>query len=680
MTKTPNQDKITQQSVLICDGLPEGIPSDKVPRLTLFMKKNVLLNNGAELSDSPNNIQIYIDEETNKTTGIGFIDFKNDHAAITFKSRFQELKFDSKHTLKFYTKKEVDEILKEDDEYSPLRFTDIEVNDFKGWLKNENYLNGNEYALSFYHNESVNIAWYNPSMPKGLNYDFEIPFQSRNVAFSPAGTFIYAVTEKGLLIYQPDIKKRFQFPHPGLTHVTISKDDTFIATYSMSIANRKHIIVWDRRFNKGVKFFELNKQTVERVSKNLKTEKTLIPVGEDLVKFSADEKYMARMSEVDPKSVEIYVTPTLTLMNNKYVTFENTINKISWSPFGNILVAYHEPLQKNNEQAHFYFYDVDKQEVIYKHKVFSLREAEFFWHNNGKKLVVKCVKAKKTAILMFTFEKEITVTMNEFSVNPIYLEMNPVKQQFGLLGLPINKKGAEALDPTFYLYDISTKENKLVTKIDNVEIKSFSYSPNGQFVVLSGIGKAEPHLYFYNADKMKLYKKVEAENMSYIAWDPMGLFLSVVRSYVYTPHAKNGIIMYDCFGNMQFETYKQNFAGLLWRPQPQLQLTEEMKKEVDMKFKESIKTMREEDERRKEQVEKEKREKAEKLLARYNALVRKNIELAKKEKLRQMDDSIKMFVEERREKIEKVEEEEESEEVQENEENQEEVVEEKQQE
>ena len=72
---------------------------------------------------------------------------------------------------------------------------------------------------------------------------------------------------------------------------------------------------------------------------------------------------------------------------------------------------------------------------------------------------------------MFTFEKEITVTMNEFSVNPIYLEMNPVKQQFGLLGLPINKKGAEALDPSFYLYDISTKENKLVTKIDNIEIK-----------------------------------------------------------------------------------------------------------------------------------------------------------------------------------------------------------------
>ena len=145
----------------------------------------------------------------------------------------------------------------------------------------------------------------------------------------------------------------------------------------------------------------------------------------------------------------------------------------------------------------------------------------------------------------------------------------------------------------------------------------------------------------------------------------MGLYLAVIRSYLHNPHAKNGVMIYDCFGNLHYENYKQGFAGLLWRPQPKNQLTDEMKKEIDDKFKETVKTMKEEIERKKELAEKEKREKQEQLMKRFREIVRKNVDLAKKERIRCYDDTITIKVEEIRKSNKNGEEEENKEEVEE---------------
>ncbi|EDS89656.1 hypothetical protein EHI_051580 [Entamoeba histolytica HM-1:IMSS] len=169
-------------------------------------------------------------------------------------------------------------------------------------------------------------------------------------------------------------------------------------------------------------------------------------------------------------------------------------------------------------------------------------------------------------------------------------------------------------------------------------------------MVVSGISTSEPYLYFYNTDRMKLYKKVPIENMSYICWDPMGLFLGAVRSYLYSPHAKNGFMLYDCFGNLQFETYKTNFAGLLWRPQPTNIIKPEMAKEVESKFNECLKTMKEEDERKKEQIELEKKQRADELMKRFRSVVQKNAQLSAKEHLRAYDSGMKIIVEEIKQK------------------------------
>ncbi|GAB1219324.1 hypothetical protein ENUP19_0020G0054 [Entamoeba nuttalli] len=649
MSASTKTSKITQSSVLICDGLPVGIPVASVPKLTLFLKRMVLVKNGAELSDQPNNVQVFVDETSQKTTGIGFIDFKDDEAAIKFKTRFVELKFDNKNTLKFYTKKEIDEILKENDEYTPLVFHPIEVTDFKGWLKEDKYTEGSECVATFQYGKTVSLGWYNPSIPKEITMQEEQPFISSNCSFSPSGTFLYSITEHGLIVVQPDCKKKFQFPHPGLTHVTISPHDTFIATYSATAPFNRHIIVWDRRFTKGIKFFDLKANSLKRMTETLKKEKTLTPIGQDFVQFSYNEKYLARISEVDSNSIEIYTTPTIQLLSNKLVTFESSIDKISWSPKANIIVAYHEPLQKTNEQAHFYFYDVDKQEIIFKHKVFSLKGAEFGWHSSGKKLVVQCNKNKKTAVLVFTLDKTITASMNELNATPHFMSVNPIKMQFGIMAYQHSKKG-DSLFPTLHIYDISSNETKLISSLPNIEAKSFSYSPNGQFMVVSGISTSEPYLYFYNTDRMKLYKKVPIENMSYICWDPMGLFLGAVRSYLYSPHAKNGFMLYDCFGNLQFETYKTNFAGLLWRPQPTNIIKPEMTKEVESKFNECLKTMKEEDERKKEQIELEKKQRADELMKRFRSVVQKNAQLSAKEHLRAYDSGMKIIVEEIKQK------------------------------
>ncbi|KAL7720720.1 Translation initiation factor beta propellor-like domain-containing protein [Entamoeba marina] len=569
MSAETDAPRVTQSSVLICDGIPSGIPSEKTSKLTLYLKKLVLLKNGAELSDKPNNVFIFVDEETNATTGIAFIDFKTDE-------------------------------------------------NFKGWLKDERYVNGNECLSIFEYGKSISLGWCDPRIPTNVPLDDPQDFVASNLAFSPSGTFLYAITDKGLVILQPEIKKKFQFPHNGLTHITISPHDTYIATYSPTASGRKHVIVWDRRFTKGIKFFELKPSTTERIKSTLVKEKTLSPKGEDMIQFSSDEKYIARISEVDDHSIEIYTTPTLQLLNNKLVTFESAINKLSWAGSTNLLVAYHEPLQKNNEQAHFFFYDVNKNEIIERFKIFSLRNAEFFWHPSGKKLVVKCTKGKRTAVVVFSIDKTITASTLELNAAPQHIEVNPVKLQFSILAYP-NKKGGNALFPTLHVYDISSKEIIPTFHLPNVEIKSFLYSPNGQFIVLSGIGTSEPYLYFYNTEKMTMYKKVAIEQISYIQWDPVGLFLTAVRSYIYSPHAKNGFLLYDCFGNLKYDAYRKDFAGLLWRPQP-TNLVGATTKDVQKMLKDS-----------------------EELMKRYRSIVKKNTDAAIASRIRAQDSTYKII-------------------------------------
>ncbi|KAL7720484.1 Translation initiation factor beta propellor-like domain-containing protein [Entamoeba marina] len=632
MSAETNAPRVTQSSVLICDGIPSGIPSEKTSKLTLYLKKLVLLKNGAELSDKPNNVFIFVDEETNATTGIAFIDFKTDESALTFKTRFPELKFDERHKLRFFTKREVDEFILEPEEYTPLEFKPIDVLDFKGWLKDERYVNGNECLSIFEYGKSISLGWCDPRIPTNVPLDDPQDFVASNLAFSPSGTFLYAITDKGLVILQPEIKKKFQFPHNGLTHITISPHDTYIATYSPTASGRKHVIVWDRRFTKGIKFFELKPSTTERIKSTLVKEKTLSPKGEDMIQFSSDEKYIARISEVDDHSIEIYTTPTLQLLNNKLVTFESAINKLSWAGSTNLL---------NNEQAHFFFYDVNKNEIIERFKIFSLRNAEFFWHPSGKKLVVKCTKGKRTAVVVFSIDKTITASTLELNAAPQHIEVNPVKLQFSILAYP-NKKGGNALFPTLHVYDISSKEIIPTFHLPNVEIKSFLYSPNGQFIVLSGIGTSEPYLYFYNTEKMTMYKKVAIEQISYIQWDPVGLFLTAVRSYIYSPHAKNGFLLYDCFGNLKYDAYRKDFAGLLWRPQP-TNLVGATTKDVQKMLKDCMKSMKEEDEQKRIKIEEEKKAKAEELMKRYRSIVKKNTDAAIASRIRAQDSTYKII-------------------------------------
>ncbi|ELP84293.1 eukaryotic translation initiation factor 3 subunit, putative [Entamoeba invadens IP1] len=647
MSAAKQQPTVTQGSVLICDGLPTGVGANVVPKLTLFFRKMVLLKNGAELSDHPSNVEIYIDKATNKTTGVGFVDFKDDAAAMRFKSRYIELKFDNNNTLKFYTKKEIDAILKESDEYTPMIFNPIEVNDFKGWLKDEKYINGNECFALFEYGKSITLGWENPTIPTEPTLTEEQPFGSTNVAFSPAGTFLYAVTDKGLIVQQPDNKKKFQFPHPGMTHVTISPYDTFIATYSPYAKDGKHVIVWDRRFIKGVKYFDIKPTTAKSVTEKIIKEKVLSPIGKDLVQFSHDEKYLARISEVDPCSVEIYTTPVLQLLGNKLVTFETEIDQLSWSPKQNILVAYHDAAQKNNSKTFFYFYNVETGEVIYKHIVFSLRDAQFMWHPSGKKLVVRCLKPTKTTFVVFSLDKEITVASVDLNASPLAFALNPTRFQMSALVYHKNKKGQDNQFPSYYCYDITTKEIKIVMQTKEIEAKGLSYSPNGQFLIISGIGTPEPFLYFYNTDKMVYLKKVPIENMNYLAWDPIGLYVAAVRSAVYSPHAKNGFLLYDCYGVLKYESFKKDFGGLLWRPQPKNLIKDDLEVDVDKTFVDCINKMKEEDEKLKEKIELEKKEKKDLLIKRYREIVRKNTDLAKAEKQRAYDSLMKIVVEEK---------------------------------
>ena len=333
------------------------------------------------------------------------------------------------------------------------------------------------------------------------------------------------------------------------------------------------------------------------------------------------------------------------MVNNKLVTFDSSIDNITWSKNSNIIVAFHEAAQKSNAKAEFYFYDVNKGEVIHKHQVFSLKEAQFKWHPNGKKLIVQCVKGKKTVLMVFTIEDVITTALIELNAKPQYIDVNPVKQQFYMLAYPNSKKGEEATYPTLYIYDISGKDIKSMKSLPNQEIKSFYFSPNGQFVVLSGMGTSEPCLYFYNTDRMnRMYKKVPLENISYMAWDPMGLYFVAVRSYLYSRHAKNGYMIFDSFGNQKKDSFKENFGGFIWRPHPVQIVDESLAKEIKAKYNECIDQMKAEDEKERIEAETKQKEEAEKKLNRYKEIIAKNSKIAKELKLHANDDAYEIIV------------------------------------
>ena len=573
--------------------------------------------------------------------------------------------------MKFYTKKEIDEFLKESDEFKPLEFKKPELVDLNEWVRDEHFLQGHELFVSYEFGKSISLVWLDPKLPTELDFDTRHDYTSKNIAFSPQGGFLYGFQDGRLITCEPYSNKyRLRFDHPGMTHVTISPKDNYIVTYSTTLPSRANIIVWDVRFSRGTKSFTLRPETVERVKATLQTKKTMMPTGEQLVQFSHDERFLARISEADRNSVELYVTPTFELYNKQLVVFDKPLSQISWSRTANVLLAYHEHITKKSQESVFFFYNADKSAMVMRHIMYNVRNPQFYWHPTQPKLVVKCDTPKGFSLHLFTFAKgHITITNHEYAgVTFRMLEMNPVRKEFGLLTATVPKKLGDIPQPIFQLFDISDQNMRACARIRSKEVRTISFAPNGRFIILNGIGTTDPYVYFYGIDALKgkqskragrdedregdvegpmvLYKRVAIDKFDYLQWDPLGYYVFGVRSAFYDDQQKNGFILFDAYGTIRCQRDIMGFAGLLFRPQPQPFHARDRTREIKARYAASLEEMKDIDRKQKEAMEEAIHQRKAEELQRFQQVILRNLELNRAQKVHVADERAFSVVEE----------------------------------
>jgi len=119
-------------------------------------------------------------------------------------------------------------------------------------------------------------------------------------------------------------------------------------------------------------------------------------------------------------------------------------------------------------------------------------------------------------------------------------------------------------DVSFYQMD---KTLKLLKTLDKKACNTLAWSPQGDFIVLAGLGNMNGTLEFLNVNEMETMGHDEHFNCSSVEWDPTGRYITTVVSF-WKYQVETGYNIYNFQGKLLKHVLKDKFYQMLWRPRP----------------------------------------------------------------------------------------------------------------
>eukprot|EP01116_Phalansterium_solitarium_P013601 TRINITY_DN30996_c0_g1_i1.p1 TRINITY_DN30996_c0_g1~~TRINITY_DN30996_c0_g1_i1.p1 ORF type:complete len:681 (-),score=213.67 TRINITY_DN30996_c0_g1_i1:785-2761(-) len=531
---------------VIVDNIPV-IPAEKYDKLRTVIEK-IFKSVGPVVT-------FHMPQDENKVTrGFCFVEFEKAESAELAIEKTNGYKLDKQHIFKVTPYNDLDKYSRVPDEYEAPEIKPYEpTENLRAWLLNERGCD--EYAIKYA--DTVEIVWNDkPTETPETDVKRE-KWTESYIQWSPLGTYLVTLHPRGVAIWGgPNWSKIQRFAQLGPTLVDWSPNEKYLVTASPRFQENDNpkdpqcIIVWDVRTGQKLRGFQ-----------------SLGSKEWPVFKWSHDDRYLARLHG---DNILIYQTPTMDLLDKAPLVVPN-IKSFAWSPSESSL-AYFVP-EANEKPASVVLVDLPSRRERRQKNLFSVSDCRIHWHPSGDYLLVKVdrwTKNKKSTYTSFEVfrmkEKQIPIENLELKENILFFQWEPKGHRFAIIH---GESGR--VDVSFYTME---KQLRLLRTLEKKSVNALFWSPQGNHIVLAGLGNLNGQLEFFDVNAMESMGTDEHFTTTALDWDPTGRYVSSTVSY-WKHQVETGYKLFSFQGKLLKSVLKDKFFALQWRPRPQTLLPKE---------------------------------------------------------------------------------------------------------
>lgn len=565
----PKDDTQTMANILIVENLPV-IPAAKKEKLlgvvTKVVKKAGPIKEDSAVGD--NGVHMPFGDD-GMSKGFVFVEMRNAQAAITAAEHLDGYQLDKNHEFKTYLFEDYQRYLKISDTYTapePEEYKD--QGDTSSHLMDEQARD--QYVIRY--GNTTEVIWNDRDKPLANLHEPRPDWTEKFVTWSPLGTYLLTVFQKGVLLWGGDGFQRLQkFAHQGVSLVDFSPGERYLVTWSGEVqGEEENLLVWDVKTGDVLRGFTTDDKP---------------PSADEwpMMHWSSDEKFL--MMQQDDGSISCYELPRMqpACKRIKYPGARNPCFSTSLP-----IISFWIPEQDQNP-ARVVLVEVPSRQEIRSKILFNVAQCRFYWHPSGDYLCVQVdrhSKSKKTIYTNFEIfrvtEKDVPVEVLEFK-DPVHsFAWEPMGHRFIVLhGDP------PRIDVSFYTMGDPAAHRKpsvplQVEKIQTLTKKTVNdvrWSPKGHTVLLAGLKNLNGYLEWWNVDEMEMIAQDEHFMATDIDWDPTGRF-TVTSVGAYRHAMENGYIVWNVLGKKLHTVQKNQFWQFMWRPRPKSLLSQDQEDSI----------------------------------------------------------------------------------------------------
>ncbi|KAK4874864.1 hypothetical protein RN001_014224 [Aquatica leii] len=474
--------------------------------------------------------------------------------------------------------------------------------------------------------QSVQI-WQN-TQPDPVLVEDRQTWTQTYVKWSPLGTFFTTFHKQGVALWGgPNFTQYKRFSHSAVQFIDYSPCEKYVITYSpqgdVHNPDQKRIIIWDIRTG-------LEKRSFNHEG----------PSAWPIFRWSHDDKYFAR---IGTDVLSIYETPSFGLLEKKSLKISG-IRDFSWSPTDNVIAYW--VAEDKDVPARVTLLEIPNRNEIRNKNLFNVADCKIHWQKSGDYLCVKVDRYSKVrkeknetkySGMYFNFEifhmreKEVPVDSVE-SKEPIQaFAWEPVGSKFAII-----HGDTPNISVSFYEVRVG-QAPLLLKKLEKRACNHLFWSPNGQFIVLAGLGSnGGGSLEFVDTHDFVIMNTTDHYQASDVEWDPTGRFVVTAVS-VWKTKVDTGYYMWSFQGKILKRINLEKFAQLLWRPRCPTLLDDKQLKDIKKNLKKYYAQFESKDRMRQTKASKELIEKRSALMEKFSAYRQKRIKEWNEQKSRRLE-------------------------------------------
>lgn len=603
------------ESVIVVDGVPQVGP-DRIEKLQSVINKIFSKFGNIVNTHFPTN-------EKGHTKGFIFLEYSLPvHAQESVKAT-NNYKLDKQHTFLVNLFTDFSKYDKIPDNWKPPESQKYEgQSDLYSYL-----LEPDAYdQFSVVTNEGVQI--YQNTLPDPIVLDERSTWTISYVKWSPLGTFLTTFHKQGVALWGgPSFAQYKKFNHPAVQFIDYSPCEKYVTTYSSQVdlhnPDQKRIIIWDIRTGQEKRSFNPDG-----------------PSAWPIFRWSHDDKYFAKMGT---DVLSIFETPSFGLLEKKSVKILG-LRDFSWSPTDNVIAFW--VAEDKDVPARVTLLEIPNRNEIRNKNLFNVAHCKIHWQKSGDFLCVKVdryskVRKEKNEIkysgMYFNFEifhmreKEIPVDSVEIKELIQAFAWEPIGSKFGIIH-------GESPNISVSFYEVRVGQAPLLLKkLEKRACNHLFWSPNGQFIVLAGLGSnGGGSLEFVDTQDFVIMNTTDHYQASDIEWDPTGRYVVTAISNWKTK-VDNGYYMWSFQGKILKRVNIDKFAQLLWRPRCPTLLDDKQLKDIKKNLKKYYAQFESKDRMRQTKASKELIEKRAALMEKFSAYRQKRIQEWNEQKSRRLE-------------------------------------------